>query len=133
MGLPSETFKQPGIRDLVAVAIQDSFSRVAFDASQWAAEVRALAQAAAIEGDYSHAIECYKMLGRHLGVNLDQKQADSQHVHLHGSMDEYDRREASDAELQARLQEIREASAKLVDVEPEPVAAAADEDLFFEA
>jgi len=119
MGLPSDTFKMPGIRETVALAIHESFSRVAFDASQWVMEVRAVAQAAAVEGDYSIALEAYRMLGRHVGVNLDQKTAETNHLHLHGNMDDHARREASDEELQERMNQIRLAQSKLVDVTPE--------------
>jgi len=118
MGLPSDTFKMPGIRETVALAIHESFSRVAFDVTQWTMEVRAIAQAAAVEGDYSIALEAYRMLGRHVGAVVDQKSAETNHLHLHGNMDDHARREASDEELQERMNQIRMAQAKLIEILP---------------
>lgn len=117
MGLPSETFKQPAIRSLVQEAIAESFSRVKFDAVQWAMELRAIAQAAVIEGDYSHALDAYRMLGRHLNVSVDAIVKGDNHVHLHGPMDNYTQREATDDELQARMVQIRQEQAILTDAE----------------
>ncbi len=125
MGLPSETCKNPGIRALVQEAISASFSRVKFDAAQWAMEVRAIAQAAAVEGEYSIALDAYRMLGRNLNVTLDQQPADTNHVHLHGPMDAYAQRESTDEELQQRMEEIRKKQAILVEAEvvtAEPVS-----------
>jgi len=127
--LPAETLQQHGIRSIVATAIAESFSRVKFDATQWAMEVRAIAQAAAVEGDYSIALDAYKILGRHVGATVDEKAATTQHLHVHGAMDEYDRTEASDEELQERMAEILKQQATLVEVE----AIEEPEDGFFES
>ena len=118
--LSTEMFQQHGIRSLVAASIAESFSRVKFDAAQWAMEVRAIAQAAAVEGDYPIALEAYKMLGRHVGATVDEKVATTNHLHVHGAMDDYDRTEASDSELQERMEEILKQQAKLIEVDVVP-------------
>jgi len=120
--------KVGGIRALVQEAIQDSFSRIKFDAEQWTMEVRAIAQAAAVEGDYTIALEAYRMLGRHVGATVDAQLANTQHLHVHqGPLDDYSRKEATDEELQRRMDEIRAQQKRLMLVEPP------QEEQFFES
>ena len=135
---PEPTMKVNGIRALVQEAIQSSFSRIQFDAEQWTMEVRAIAQAAAVEGDYGIALEAYKMLGRHVGATVDAQPANTQHVHVHqGPLDDFSRKEATDEELQLRMDEIRAQQKKLmiIDTPAEVVETSheAPEEQFFES
>jgi len=99
---------RPAIKGLVEARMAHVYDRAQFDMADWINEVRALAQSATMDGSYGTALDAYKVLGRHIGANVDEQhsQTASQHVHFHGE-GAHPVKEASQEDLQARLHHIR--------------------------
>lgn len=103
---------RPALKELVANRMATVLSRAEFELQDWINEVRALAQAATMDGSFSTALDAYKVLGRHMGANIDgSPQTASQHVHFHGSEGE-PVKEATREEIANRLAHIRQQQAE---------------------
>lgn len=103
---------QPKIQNAVSRRIQDAFENMQFGLEEWLSEVRAVAQAAALQSHFDTALKAYEMLGRHLGARITPEAQAQIHNHLHlPPGDHHALREASTEDLQSRLLELREATA----------------------
>jgi len=112
-----------GIRSIVGARIQEVYETAKFDLATWIIEVRGLAQAAAINGNYQTALDAYKTLGRHLGANVDGATTQaSQHVHFHGD-GASPVKEATKEEIENRLNHIRSKQADQHDDELDEILA----------